>query len=113
MTEAELRALALSLPETLEVPHFPTASFRVRGKIYLTIGEGRDDTPAVLRLPAHIQEAVLQSDADTAESVGGYWGRMGWTRFFIERMENEKLADLVRLAWRQVAPKKLISGGAG
>jgi hypothetical protein len=34
----------------------------------------------------------------------------GWTQVAISRMEAAKLADLVRLAWRQVAPKSLIKG---
>jgi predicted DNA-binding protein (MmcQ/YjbR family) len=106
MTEDELRALALSLPEAAEAPHFAATSFRVKGKIFLTLGEGPG---AVLKLPPHIQEAVVQSDADTVQPVAGYWGRQGWTRVDFGRMEAEKLADLVRLAWRQVAPKTLIA----
>jgi predicted DNA-binding protein (MmcQ/YjbR family) len=115
MIEAEFRALALSLPEAVEAPHFEATSFRVRGKIFATLGEGAG---AVLKLPPHIQEAVVQSDADTAGPVAGYWGRQGWTRIDYGRMESARLADLLRLAWRQVAPKKLhaqsevLGGGA-
>ena len=107
MTEDEIRALALSLPECMEAPHFDATSFRVRGKIFLTFGEGRGDKQAVLKLPPHIQEAVAQTDAGAIEPAAGYWGRQGWTRVDIRRMEPAKLGDLVRLAWRQVAPKKL------
>lgn len=106
MTEADLRALALCLPEAAEAPHFEATSFRVRGKIFMTLGEGPG---AVLKLPPHIQEAVVQSDADTVQPVAGYWGRQGWTRIDFERMQTETLSDLVALAWRQVAPKKLIA----
>ena len=58
-------------------------------------------------LSRHIQEAVAQTDAGAIEPAAGYWGRQGWTRVDIRRMEPAKLGDLVRLAWRQVAPKKL------
>ena len=34
---AEARRLALSLPEATEQPHFDMASFRVRGKIFVTV----------------------------------------------------------------------------
>jgi len=34
---AEARRLALSLPEVTEQPHFDMASFRVRGKIFVTV----------------------------------------------------------------------------
>jgi hypothetical protein len=34
---AEARRLALALPEVTEQPHFDMASFRVRGKIFVTV----------------------------------------------------------------------------
>ena len=34
---AEARRLALSLPEVTEEPHFDMTSFRVRGKIFVTV----------------------------------------------------------------------------
>ena len=36
--------------------------------------------------------------------------RGGWTTFDIGRMDEGKMADLVRLAWRQVAPGTLSAG---
>ena len=109
MTEDEVRTLALSLPETEEAPHFDATSFRVRGKIYLTLGEGRGDMQVVLKLPPHIQEAVRLSDPAIVEPAEGYWGRKGWTRVDFHRMETAMLTDLVRLAWRGVAPKRVIA----
>jgi len=40
--------------------------------------------------------------------LAGGWDRGGWTLIAIGSMEDAKLADLIRLAWRQVAPKKLL-----
>ena len=37
MTLAQARRYALSLPEASEAPHFNYASFRVRGKIFVTV----------------------------------------------------------------------------
>jgi hypothetical protein len=34
---AEARRFALSLPEVTEEPHFDMSSFRVRGKIFVTV----------------------------------------------------------------------------
>jgi hypothetical protein len=36
----------------------------------------------------------------------------GWTKLDIGRMDTEKMTDLVRLAWKQVAPKTLIDLGS-
>jgi YjbR len=37
MNVAQVRRYALSLPDTTEEPHFEYSSFRVRGKIFVTV----------------------------------------------------------------------------
>ena len=106
MTADEIRALALSLPEAVEQPHFEKASFRVRGKIFATLAPGGETL--VLKLLPEIKEALRQSDPDAIIPLPGAWDRGGWTQIAIRSMEADKLADLVRLAWRQVAPKMLL-----
>ena len=60
----------------------------------------------VLRLPVEIKQSLIQNDSHAIVSLGA-WDKGGWTQLAIGRMEPEKLSDLVRLAWRGVAPKKL------
>lgn len=105
MTADDIRALALSLPQAEEHPHFERASFRVRGKIFATLPP--DGERVVLKLLPEIKESLIQSDPEAIIPLPGAWGRGGWTQIVISRMEAAKLADLVRLAWRQVAPKSL------
>ncbi|MDG1827161.1 MAG: hypothetical protein P8H62_12945 [Henriciella sp.] len=53
LTVAEFRALALSLPKSVEKPHFNRASFRVdapRGKTIATLLE-KDETANVFLTP--------------------------------------------------------------
>lgn len=109
MTADDIRALALSLPEAVEQPHFERASFRVRGKIFATLPPGGE--VVVLKLPPQIKESLVQSDAGAIIPLRGAWDRGGWTQIAISRMEAAKLADLIRLAWRQVAPRKLQEQG--
>lgn len=111
MTPATLRTLALSLPEAEEHPHFDRASFRVRGKIFATLPPVGEDgvRKVVLKLPELVKESLRQTDSSAIVSLGN-WDRGGWTQLDIGRMDGEKLADLVRLAWRQVAPKSLSAG---
>jgi hypothetical protein len=111
MNQSGLRALALALPEALEEPHFDRASFRVRGKIFATLPPVGEDGvhKVVLKLPVLVKESLQQTDGNAIVSLGN-WDKGGWTQLDIGRMDGEKLADLVRLAWRQVAPKKLIAG---
>ncbi|HRD29242.1 MAG TPA: MmcQ/YjbR family DNA-binding protein [Caulobacter sp.] len=111
MTQADIRAIALSLPEAEEQPHFDRASFRVRGKIFVTLPPVLDDGVhrVVLKLPELVKESLQQTDADAVLSLGN-WDKGGWTQLDIGRMDDARLADLVRLAWRQVAPKRLSAG---
>lgn len=108
MTADDLRALALSLPEAEEQAHFERDSFRVRGKIFATLAPSGD--LVVLKLLPEIKESLRQSDPDAVVPLPGAWDRGGWTQIAIGRMEAAKLADLVRLAWRQAAPKSLTRG---
>jgi len=111
MTHDDIRALALSLPEAEEHPHFDRASFRVRGKIFSTLPPSKDGRDlVVLKLPPLVKESLQETDADAIVSLGG-WDKGGWTQLDIGRMDDARLADLIRLAWRVVAPKKLIAAG--
>ncbi len=105
MTADEARSLALDLPGTEETPHFESASFRVRNRIFTTLSHDRQSL--VLKLPPLVQESLLQSHPDAIVPEAGRWGRAGWTRIVLERMEGKLLSDLIRLAWTQVAPRAL------
>jgi len=110
MTQATVRTIALSLAEAEEHPHFDRASFRVRGKIFVTLPPSKDGRELiVLKLPVLVKESLQQTDASAIVSLGN-WDKGGWTQLDIGRMDEAKLADLIRLAWRGVAPKKLIAG---
>ena len=111
MTHDDIRVLALSLPEAQEHPHFDRSSFRVRGKIFITLPPVGGDgvRKVVLKLPVLDKESLQQTDAGAIVSLGN-WDKGGWTQLDIGRMDEGKLADLIRLAWREVAPKKLQAG---
>lgn len=101
---AALRTLALSLPEVTEQPHFDLASFRVRGKIFVTIPPGQthlhlfvDEAERLLALAMH---------GESVEPL--WWGRkiMG-LRASLSTAPPEALEHLIRAAWRNKAPKRL------
>ncbi len=104
-----LRAFACGMPETAESSHMGTPDFRIRGKIFAT---GRTDGPrAVLKLPLHIQEAMLATHPDAFSLTPG-WGRHGWTFVETDKIDAQLLEDLLNLAWRQIAPKTLAAAHA-
>jgi hypothetical protein len=103
--QADVRRLALAMPEATETPHFERTSFRVRGKIFATMTEGGG--AANLALPPELAASVLETDpAAVAPITSG--AIMGWVRVDLDRIAPGLLASLVAAAWGRVAPKRLI-----
>jgi len=109
MTAEEIRAVALALPAAVELPHFEKTSFRVAGKIFATLTP--DGARLMVKLPEEIKSALKQSDPDAILPLPGAWDRGGSTLIEVAAMDPAKLADLIRLAWRTVAPAKLQGRG--
>jgi hypothetical protein len=99
-----VRTLALSQPEAVEADHHGIPSFHVGGKIFCTIH--LDQPRAMLKFNGEDQSNLLEDGV--IEPVPGYWGRKGSTFVWYERLEVDRLATLMRLAWASVAPKRLL-----
>jgi hypothetical protein len=67
---ADVRKVALGLPETTEAPHHDFGSFRVRGKIFVTIPPGGELLH--IFLPDEERELALAMDPAFLEPV--VWG---------------------------------------
>ena len=104
-----VRPLALALPEVEESRHLGTPDFRVRSKIFATAHH--DAARAVLKLPLHIQEAMLENQPAVFSLTAG-WGKHGWTFVNTDKIDPDLLKDLLDLSWRQVAPKTLVTAHA-
>jgi hypothetical protein len=106
VTVDDFRRLALSLPEAIESAHMGHPDFRVRGKIFATLGYPDDDWAMVKLTPAQQKQQVV-AEPDIFAPVPGGWGRRGATRVQLKAATNESLWDALRAAWRNVAPKRL------
>jgi hypothetical protein len=106
VTQDDVRALALALPEAVEAPHFDRASFRVRGRIFATLPPRGDSV--VLMLPLEIQSAVLQAHASKIRQLPHAWQSRGSTEILLEGISEAELQGLLASAWRRAAPKSLI-----
>jgi hypothetical protein len=102
----EARALALSLPEALELDHHGRPSFRVGGRIFATLwNEGRMN---VMLDEGGILTAV-ESAPDACEKV--WWGkRLAAVGVTLARTDREHLGELLTDAWEQKAPMRLARG---
>lgn len=104
----QLRTYALSLPGTTEAPHFNYDSFRVGGRIFVTVPPGET--------VAHIFVDDAQRDMATARYPDAVepltWGRkVVGVRVFLAKAKAGFVRDLVLGAWARKAPRSLVDSG--
>ena len=106
MVAAEtFRTLALSFPDTVELPHFELVSFRIKKKIFATLSV--DKQRAMLKLSLIDQSVFCSFDKDMIYPVPGAWGKKGCTYFVVSKMKKEMLKDALTQAYCNVAPRLL------
>lgn len=106
MSDVEsLRRIALNLPETYEQDHFGGPSWRVAKKIFAT--GSPEKNRATLKLDRDQQMILFDVRPDTFSPA--VWGALTWSYVDLGRITDDELAELVRNAWRQVAPKGLVA----
>jgi hypothetical protein len=111
MTDAELRALALALPEAVEKPHMARTSFRVRERIFATISEDR--TQAMVFVDdARRRYGLIEEQPESFVSLGG-WTRMGALGVVLAKVDRELLRELLVASWRRIAPKRALTAYDG
>jgi hypothetical protein len=101
MTQAEVRALALSLPETSESSHHGTPDVRVRNRIFATFPPSAE----VVNLKSAPQNLELLVRRDPATFSDAWGGR--WLGVRLDRVPDEAARELVRDAWTLAAPRSL------
>jgi hypothetical protein len=107
MTADEFRALAVSLPEATEQSHMGHPDFRVRGKIFATLGHP-DESHAMVKLLHDQQDALTRARPDIFAPVPGGWGRRGATYVSLVHVDEAVALDALTMAWRNTAPKSLL-----
>ena len=101
----EVQALALAMPEAVEMAHHGFPSYRVAGKIFATL---RADPPRLMvKLPVEDQHNLCEAHPDVIAPVPGYWGRKGSTFVDYAAADTPLIQTLLHLAWSGVAPKRL------
>lgn len=96
ITDAQMRELALALPDTQEKSHFGHPDFRVNNRIFATLWLGQQR--AVLRLAPEDQAAAILSNAEIFKIPSGS-GRGGWTSVDLVKVDEEEFRKLVHKAW--------------
>ena len=108
MTEAEFRAMALSLPGAVEASHMDHPDFRVGGKIFATLrypGRGW----GMIALTPDEQSLVVQAEPGVYAPVKGAWGRGGATLVDLKAARKRSVRTALAAAWRRRAPKRVVT----
>ena len=100
------RAFALSLPGVSEEPHHDMSSFRVNGKIFVTV------PPGEAYLHVFVDEA--ETEASVAEDPAAFeplmWGkRLRGLRIHLAAAADARLEELIEESWRRKAPARLLA----
>ncbi|MET0334583.1 MAG: MmcQ/YjbR family DNA-binding protein [Rhizobacter sp.] len=107
MKFSTVRTFALSLPEVSEAPHHDFGSFRVTGKIFVTVPPGE----------THLHVFVDDDQRERALVVYPAWtekllwgGKVVGLRVELAKADAAAVKRLVRAAWERKAPKRLVAG---
>jgi hypothetical protein len=108
MTAVDFRRLALGFPEATESAHMDHPDFRVRGKIFATLGYP-DMGVGMVKLFLDQQKLFVRAEPKVFTSVKGAWGRRGATHVRLKAAKKASVQRALAAAWRNTAPPKLVA----
>jgi hypothetical protein len=105
-TEADVRRIALALPEVIEKPWFGSPGFRVKDKGFLRIRSESDGGLVVFVADLEEKDALLRSDPEKFFTTPHYDGHPS-VLVRLGAVDRDELAELLTDSWRVRAPKRL------
>jgi hypothetical protein len=106
VTFGKVVELGLKLPGAEEGLCYGTPGLRVKGKFLLRLRE--DSASVAIRISMDDRDILLQADATVFYITDHYRGHPA-ILFRLAAIREDQLADLLELAWRFVAPKRLVA----
>lgn len=101
------RQLALSFPDSIEVPHFEKAAFRVNKKIFATLDIKNNRACVIL---TEIDQSVFCAfDKAVIYPVPNKWGKNGATYVELKTVRKGMLKDALRQAYKRITETKSLS----
>jgi hypothetical protein len=107
MSVQSFRRIALSLPEVVEGAHQGHADFRLRKRVFATLGYP-DEAWGMVKLTPEQQSVLVAAEPAIFRPVPGGWGRSGSTNVRLAKADTKTLQSALMMAWRNVAPKSMI-----
>jgi len=103
VTTALFRKVALAMPGAIEAPHFESASFRVKGRIFATLHESPGK--ATLKLTREQQEMMTAAEPAMFQRVPNVWGDKGWTWMILKSADKKTVESAISAAHGNVTAK--------
>jgi hypothetical protein len=101
MTAEQFRRLALGLPDVVESSHCAHPDFRVRNRIFATLGYP-DPRWGMVKLTSDQQSELLGSAPETFRPAAGAWGRSGSTLVLLSATKVITLRPVLQRAWENI-----------
>jgi hypothetical protein len=105
MTPNQFRKIALGLKDVIERAHNGHPDFRVRGRIFATLGYP-DWKWGMVRLTPDQQRTWVREHPDVFVPVKGKWGEQGSTTVRLDALDEETLGEAVTLAWQNTVAEE-------
>ncbi|MBT2445460.1 MmcQ/YjbR family DNA-binding protein [Streptomyces sp. ISL-36] len=105
-TSDEVRELALALPETTEREAWSMPTFRVAGKMFLTLPD--EETSMAVRCPKEERDELVLAEPEKFW-VADHEASFAWVRVRLAALDDaDELRAIVVDSWRQAAPPRLL-----
>ena len=101
MSPEAFKALALELPGVLEASHQGHADFRVRNRIFATLGYP-DASYGMVKLSSEEQSKFVRQVPQLFAPAKGEWGEQGSTLVKLEGANEDKVRLAIRSAWERL-----------
>src|SRR5271166_3475584 len=98
MTSENFRRMALSFPETAESAHMAHPDFRVKGKIFATLGYPNEEW-GMVKLTPEQQAMFVKAEPAVFVPVKGGWGLRGGTNVRLGAVKKDSLHRALAAAW--------------
>lgn len=106
MTAEQFRSMALALPDAEEREHMGHPDFRVRGRIFATLGYPDSEWGMVKLFPDQQRDFVAAAPK-VFRPVKGEWGRQGCTSVCLKAATQARARAALYTAWRNAAVKTM------
>lgn len=97
MTARDFRSIALSIEGASENAHMHHPDFRVRGKIFATLGYP-DKSSGMIKLTPEQQRTFVTLDSAAFVPVKGAWGERGCTNVRLSAAREEMVREAMAAA---------------